>query len=29
MLIELSIRNVSLIEALTLEFGKGFNVLTG
>ena len=29
MLIELSIRNVALIEALTLEFGKGFNVLTG
>ena len=29
MLIELSIRNVALIAALPLEFGKGFNVLTG
>lgn len=29
MLIELSIHNVALIESLTLEFGRGFNVLTG
>lgn len=29
MLIELNIRNVALIESLTLEFGRGFNVLTG
>ena len=29
MLIELSIQNIALIESLTLEFGRGFNVLTG
>ena len=29
MLIELDIRNIALIESLTLEFGRGFNVLTG
>lgn len=29
MLIELNIRNIALIESLTLEFGRGFNVLTG
>ncbi|MEM6676585.1 MAG: DNA repair protein RecN [Pseudomonadota bacterium] len=29
MLVELEIRNIVLIEALTLEFGPGLNVLTG
>ncbi len=29
MLLELSIRNIALIESLTLEFDQGFNVLTG
>ncbi|MBM3459202.1 MAG: DNA repair protein RecN, partial [Armatimonadetes bacterium] len=29
MLAQLSIRNFALIESLTLEFGRGFNVLTG
>ena len=29
MLIELNIQNIALIESLTLEFGRGFNVLTG
>ena len=29
MLIELNINNVALIRSLTLEFGRGFNVLTG
>lgn len=29
MLIELTIRNIALIENLQLEFAKGFNVLTG
>ncbi len=29
MLIELCIQNIALIESLTLEFGRGFNVLTG
>lgn len=29
MLLELNIRNIALIESLTIEFGRGFNVLTG
>ena len=29
MLIELSIRNFALIDNVKVEFGKGFNVLTG
>lgn len=29
MLLELSIRNIALIESLVLEFDQGFNVLTG
>ena len=29
MLLELTIRNIALIDALTIEFSEGFNVLTG
>ena len=29
MLLEISIRNIALIERLTIEFAQGFNVLTG
>ena len=29
MLLEISIRNIALIEQLTIELEKGFNVLTG
>ena len=29
MLLEISIRNIALIEQLTIEFAQGFNVLTG
>ena len=29
MLLELTIENIALIEALRLEFAPGFNVLTG
>src|SRR5579871_4216524 len=29
MLRQLSIKNFAIVESVTLEFGKGFNVLTG
>jgi DNA repair protein RecN (Recombination protein N) len=29
MLVELTIRNIALIESLRIEFAQGFNVLTG
>ena len=29
MLLELSIRNIALIDELVIEFAQGFNVLTG
>ena len=29
MLLAISIRNIALIERLTIEFAQGFNVLTG
>ena len=29
MLLELTIRNIALIESLRIEFAQGFNVLTG
>ena len=29
MLVELTIKNIALIESLRIEFSQGFNVLTG